>query len=710
MCFLGGNMDKSMIQQIKQAIENDSLIIFVGAGVSKNSGFPLWDEVLKEFKNDLELTENDDQAPLKIPQYYYDTFGQNSYFEKIEEIFKPYVNNEPNEIHNYISKIKPKHIITTNYDELLEKRFDKSDMQYEVIKSDMDIPYSKANNCLIKMHGDLKQRNIVLKESDYLSYENDFYMVSSLIKSLIMNNTILFLGYSLNDSTFNSIFNLIQKSFGNNAKRAYFYSPDMQSDTQKKYYEAKGIHILSNAVSNDENKGELTVKFLKELDSNWDKVPTNEVELWNKIKFLNHLNFVDSRTIARYSKLNTYARLESEYEFNWINKIETIDISKNANLVEFITNKTSLKQYLGFEIEEDKTTYQTNNRLNEAFDLYKDKQYANAKSKFRELANEAFVQKDYWTYLIAEFNIEHIGQSFLEEPVSIPDPIVTGVTFSKVIESLLLRGDNETKQLVKYFQDEIYSFEFIYQNLFRINNLLNKIKSEHSTYKRGGYSQNNYLHEIRALMNNLITFIESNKITISDYSEYKQIVASYTEALLIALNMSKIVPKKNKLFPNVTSTILETLTWNDIEIILDSWDAKNIDLIMEDCDFNEIQVDEEVFNKLIFVICNGIKEGTVQNNEFKRQQYLKLISMLKQVRIYDVDAVVSILNDLDLNVRNINAIKNLLAIIVTNVERVDNREKLFAIINDEINATLSDEVVRNAVINQFAQYKFILKK
>lgn len=241
------NLDSGMLKQIKHAIETDSLIIFVGAGVSKNSGLPLWDDIVDVFKEELNLQEQDDTNVFKVPQYYYDTFGQNRYFQRLEEIFKPFNNAEPNFAHDYIAKIKPKHIITTNYDDLLEKRFSVSDMQYDVITEDSDIPYSRSDHYLIKMHGELSRKNIVLKENDYLEYEDNFYMVSNLIKSLIMNHTVLFLGYSLNDPTFNSIFSLIQKSFGNNSKRAYLYTPDVQSDTQVKYYEKKGVHILSNA-------------------------------------------------------------------------------------------------------------------------------------------------------------------------------------------------------------------------------------------------------------------------------------------------------------------------------------------------------------------------------------------------------------------------------------------------------------------------------
>ena len=70
---------------------------------------------------------------------------------------------------------------------------------YDIITKDNELPYSKTNKAIIKMHGDLKNRNVVLKKSDYDNYEKNFPLISTFIKGLFTSNTILFIGYSLND-------------------------------------------------------------------------------------------------------------------------------------------------------------------------------------------------------------------------------------------------------------------------------------------------------------------------------------------------------------------------------------------------------------------------------------------------------------------------------------------------------------------------------
>lgn len=60
------------IIKIQKAIREKSLVIFVGAGVSANSGVPTWgtliDKIAKELKIEKDIQQNE---YLKIAQYYY---------------------------------------------------------------------------------------------------------------------------------------------------------------------------------------------------------------------------------------------------------------------------------------------------------------------------------------------------------------------------------------------------------------------------------------------------------------------------------------------------------------------------------------------------------------------------------------------------------------------------------------------------------------
>ena len=151
------NIKSQAIKNLVEAMNDDELIIFVGAGVSANSGLPSWSKLIKELKKELSL-EDDVNDYLKIAQIYYNKWGRQKYIQKINSIFYNFSDAVPNTIHREILKIQPAHIITTNYDNLLEDILYKSVRTYDVVKKNEDIPYIKSKHYLIKMHGDLQEQ------------------------------------------------------------------------------------------------------------------------------------------------------------------------------------------------------------------------------------------------------------------------------------------------------------------------------------------------------------------------------------------------------------------------------------------------------------------------------------------------------------------------------------------------------------------------
>ena len=123
-----------------------------------------------------------------------------------------------NSIDDEIFNLLPHHIITTNYDSLLEDSANLNAQLYTVVSQDSDLLSKSNERYIIKMHGDLKVPNsIVLKESDYLDYEQKHTLISTFIRSLLVNHTFVFLGYSLNDYNLNLIIgwiNYFRKFYG----------------------------------------------------------------------------------------------------------------------------------------------------------------------------------------------------------------------------------------------------------------------------------------------------------------------------------------------------------------------------------------------------------------------------------------------------------------------------------------------------------------
>lgn len=238
------NFSDTHLKAIYDANRNGKLAFFIGAGFSKfcESEFvkiPNWAELILELKKDLNLDNENDF--LKIAQMYYLEFGEYQYTKKIKSAFPN--DMEPSKFHELLFNLYPKCIITTNWDDLLEKSVKKQSLIYDVIKSDSDLVRSVVDRKIIKMHGDFDQHNFVFKEDDYLKYNYNFPLLENYIKGIFTTHTIVFLGYSYSDIDLKMILKWIDNSSKVSPPR-YLLS-NKTSSAQEKYLLNHNIFVLS---------------------------------------------------------------------------------------------------------------------------------------------------------------------------------------------------------------------------------------------------------------------------------------------------------------------------------------------------------------------------------------------------------------------------------------------------------------------------------
>lgn len=706
-------MNTTHIKHIVDAMNQDKLIIFVGAGVSKNSGLPNWGELIEEFKDELNLDDENDY--LKIPQYYFDTFGQQKYLDKIIEIFDRHSHATSNDIHDQIYEINPKHIITTNYDALIEDRMNHAIKKYEVIKEDLDIPYSLSGNYIIKMHGDISKKNFVLKEDDYFNYENQYQMISTLIKSLIMNNTILFIGYSLSDSTFNSIFRLINNYFGSNAKNAYFYTATKTSSVRTEYYNRKGIKVLTNDTKENKhlNKGKKTTLFLQNIvDYQIPKYETEE-DIWSQIKIFEEMSFIEGGDLIKNIEMNDTATLDpaTRNSFEWKkddnNKPK---LSDDGRLLNFIKEKTDIINFLENSTTNSKS-YKPNEVLNAAFNLYKNGEYSRAIKLFRKIANKSLERKDYLNFLIAEFNVNHlrriVERTKKKELMSLEDSIFKNVVFADIIENIYDDSDENNKKVISFLKEEIFNFKYLHQKLFKINNLYSKIKLERHNSINKGESFNNHLYLLKNQIDGLNHFLNLNCICLQHYKEYHSIINVYFEALLIAYDIDYRLGDNTELN---SSSRIGAFNKKDLKNILPFIDSKMIPVYFDYFDIKKIEITEEAYTYLTNEIISLAENEILSKRSLKYSLLRKYITFLKYIEIHNFGKIIDILKKVPLNWEMYREIRYILLIIFTNYETLEQKDKMRLpdIVNRHLNEIFNRELDFHD--RNFRFYSLIIKE
>jgi HEAT repeat protein len=123
-------------------------------------------------------------------------------------------------IHRIISRVH-KHfvaIITTNYDDIIEKSLNK--IKTAIVFDDNDLHDTESRLPIIKMRGSITQPQLIRiidtfedKEERVASFIETFFERNTIIKQRIQKKTLLFIGHDLHDEIFHKIIQGINKSF-----------------------------------------------------------------------------------------------------------------------------------------------------------------------------------------------------------------------------------------------------------------------------------------------------------------------------------------------------------------------------------------------------------------------------------------------------------------------------------------------------------------
>lgn len=102
---------------------------------------------------------------LRIPQIFYNVKGEMAFDGILKDFFQ--VDKPTNPIHDKILAMNPAHVITTNYDNLIDTACWKRGKYFSVISAEEDVANATSSRYLLKVHGDFRKgfkgENVVFK-------------------------------------------------------------------------------------------------------------------------------------------------------------------------------------------------------------------------------------------------------------------------------------------------------------------------------------------------------------------------------------------------------------------------------------------------------------------------------------------------------------------------------------------------------------------
>lgn len=271
------NRDFEMPPEVQQACLDGDLVIFAGAGISTESPTVVQRPFYIEMLLELGMDPHDHPPFPKVMTEYEITHGRTALLEKIKKHLDyvrsfPNIDREAGSFHSALAGLYTvQDIITTNWDDYFERN---SGAQPFVTEEDWAF-WKSSERKVFKLHGSIANPgSIVATEADYKRcYRNlNQGLIGARLKMLLATKTVVFVGYSLQDSDFEAIYKLIKRRMGDLLPRAYIVTP---YDTDLPAF-AQGMHVIRTSGT----------RFVEELKAGFPEDEMLSDERFDEIPFI----------------------------------------------------------------------------------------------------------------------------------------------------------------------------------------------------------------------------------------------------------------------------------------------------------------------------------------------------------------------------------------------------------------------------------------
>ncbi len=290
-------------KEILEAVNTNTLSVFVGAGVSRIMGCRGWGELATNLVNKCKsITKPGDGSPLltfreteilaryndhkKTITICYDILKdagcEEGFFEELEQSFVPDEEHSPyRDIYKQLYGLRGL-FITTNADKHFDLRFNKDRIIFKYFKSD-DIDHTK----LYRIHGSILDReSLVFTVRDYIDmYRNEDFI--SFLRRVFISHTVLFVGYGMSEfELLDFIITKADSGHGIESKHfillPFYKGAEFDLKFEQQYHNKMGISVIP--YQKDQNGYNQLYEVIKDWNTRINQTSTSLYETYKEIE------------------------------------------------------------------------------------------------------------------------------------------------------------------------------------------------------------------------------------------------------------------------------------------------------------------------------------------------------------------------------------------------------------------------------------------
>jgi hypothetical protein len=209
---------------------------------------------------------------LDLAQWYREAFGDEapgrlvaSTFANLDPLPRPTL------AHYLAMSLQTRFVITTNYDDLLERTLSALKRHPVTVIDQEEVARTGGVDGVqvVKLHGDATRPDrVVLCRDDYDLFFEQRPAMALLLEGLMLNRTFLFLGYGLRDPNFRQIYGRVGRMLREAKRPAFatsFESAGREGACLTVQWRQKGLELLAVTGASDEERERNLLLFLDHL-------------------------------------------------------------------------------------------------------------------------------------------------------------------------------------------------------------------------------------------------------------------------------------------------------------------------------------------------------------------------------------------------------------------------------------------------------------
>lgn len=257
----------------RQLVEGRWLPI-IGAGFSRNAHVPSgepppdWRELGNKLAADIPGLDYD--GPIDAVSAYQQAFGRAALIDRVAELLHIHT-AKPSAAHIDFAQLGFEHVVTTNFDTLLETAYDS--VQRTCLPLVEESQLSNRNYYpgprLLKLHGDILHPNrLVLTEDDYDGFLGRNPLLATSLGALLIDHVAILIGYSLDDPDMRQILSVVKDRLGSLAPQLWAIQVNSPQHVVNRY-ERRGVHVINLAKERGKSYGDQLSELFKALHAHW---------------------------------------------------------------------------------------------------------------------------------------------------------------------------------------------------------------------------------------------------------------------------------------------------------------------------------------------------------------------------------------------------------------------------------------------------------